>query len=144
MNNTNVLNTQIVGNRADIVAIQNANVQNAGGTVDLQAQAACNGADISTDPHDVNVNSYQECDATDPYAQLNAYVDTAGNDTSLTATAVGNTFSEDTNAPDSNVITRQLNTSTEYAAVNSVVKNVYGNLNVTATAVGNTATIVHY
>ena len=144
MNDTNVLNTQIVGNSADIVATQNANVQNAGGTVDLQAQAICNGTDISTDPHNVNVNSYQECDATDPYAQLNANVDTAGNDTSLLATAIGNTFSEDTNAPNTNIITRQLNTSTEEAVVNSAVKNVYGNLSIGATAVGNTATIVHY
>lgn len=144
MNNTNVDNSQIVGNSADIVATQNVQVQNTGGGVNLQAQAVCNGADISTDPHDVNVNSYQECDATDPYAQLNANVNTAGGDTSLLATAVGNTFSEDTNAPNSYVVNRQVNTSTEDSVINSAVSNVYGNLTITSTAIGNTATIVHY
>ena len=144
MNDTNVLNKQYVGPSADIVSIQNADVENAGGTVTLQSQAICNGADISTDPHNVNVKSSQDCNATDPYAQLNANVVNAGNDTSLAAVAVGNTFSEDTNAPNSNIITRQTNNSTEEAVVNSTVTNVAGNVSVNGTAIGNNAQIIHY
>lgn len=144
MNNTNVKNDQYVGSSADIVAIQNATVQNTGGTVSLQAQAICNGADVSTDPSYTNVNSKQECDATDPYAQLNANVLNAGNDTALAATAVGNTFSEDTNAPNSNIVTRQLNNSMEESVVNATVTNVAGNLTINSSAIGNNAQIIHY
>ena len=144
MNNTNVLNKQFVGAGADIVATQNATVQNVDGTVDLQSQAICNDADVSTDPSNVNVKSSQVCDATDPYAQLNANVNNAGNDTTLSSVAEGNTFSEDTNAPNSNIINRQTNNSTEYASVNSTVTNVNGNVTQSATAFGNNAQIIHY
>ena len=137
-------NNQFVGSGADIVAIQNANVQNVGGTVDLQSQAVCNGADISTDPSDVNVKSNQVCDATDPYADLNANVSNVNNSVALGSTAVGNSFSEDTNAPNTNIVTRQTNNSFEDAVVNSTVSNVNGNVSVSASAIGNNAQIIHY
>jgi hypothetical protein len=99
---------------------------------------------VSTDPSNVNVKSSQVCDATDPYAQLNANVNNAGNDTTLSSVAEGNTFSEDTNAPNSNIVNRQTNNSTEYASVNSTVTNVNGNVTQSATAFGNNAQIIHY
>jgi hypothetical protein len=144
LNNSNVPNRQFVGAGADIVATQNATVQNVGGTVDLQSQAICNDADVSTDPSNVNVKSSQVCDATDPYARLNASVNNAGGDTTLSSVAEGNSFIEDTNAPNSNITNRQVNNSTVYAVVNSTVTNVNGNVTQSATAIGNNAQIVHY
>src|SRR5271163_4158954 len=84
MDDASVNNNQYVSS-VSISADQNANVQNAGGTVTLQSQATCNAADVSTDPHTTTVNSTQECQANDPSALLNATVTNTGNDVSLSS-----------------------------------------------------------
>jgi hypothetical protein len=99
---------------------------------------------ISTDPHEVNVNSQQDCNATDPYAELNANVQNTGNGVTLNSAATGNSFEEDTNAPYSNIKNLQTNNSTEYSSINATVANTTGNVTATSVAIGNNAEIVHY
>lgn len=143
MNDATVNNSQYVG-QDSIAADQNATIKNAGGTVTLQSQAICNGADVSTDPHTTAVNSDQECQASDPSALLNAKVINAGNDVSLASQAIGNSFSMDTNAAYMPVQNQQLNNAAAASTVNSTVKNVNGNVTVNSTAIGNNAQIVQY
>ncbi len=108
------------------------------------SESACNQVSISTDPHDVNVNSQQDCNATDPYSQLNASVANSGNGVALTSLSTGNAFEEDTNAPNSTVKNYQTNNSTEDSAINAAIANTTGNVTVTSVAIGNNAEIVHY
>lgn len=143
MNNASVNTTQFVGS-VSIAADQNANVQNANGTVTLQSQALCNAADVSTDPHTTAVNSSQTCYANDPSALLNGNVLNAGNDVSLSSQAVGNAFSMDTNAASMPVNNTQVNGSATASTVNSVVKNTYGNVTINSSSIGNNAQIVQY
>jgi hypothetical protein len=143
MNNTNVTNNQYVSS-VSVSSDLNANVANTGGTVDLQSQAVCNSAGVSTDPAYTNVYSQQECDAQDPSASLNANLQNIGNDVSLASTAVGNSFEEDTNAKYSNIQNYQINNSNINATTNANIVNVNGNVDASATAIGNTAQIIHY
>jgi hypothetical protein len=143
MNDTGVLNNQYTTS-IDISANLSANVQNSGGTVTLQSQAICNGADVSTDPHITAVNSSQECDAVDPSASVNANVVNAGNDVSIASTAMGNSFSEDTNATQMPTQNYQLNQSSVNSTVNAKITNVAGNVTVNSTAMGNNAQIIGY
>jgi hypothetical protein len=143
MDNTNVTNSQYVGN-VSINADQNANVQNIGGTVSLSSQAACNAADVSTDPHTAAIYSNQTCNASDPSALLNANVANINNDVSLSSQAIGNSFSEDTNAQYMPVQNYQTNSASIASTVNSKVTNVNGNITINSTAVGNNAQIVQY
>lgn len=143
MNDSTVSNSQYVTS-VSIAADQNANVQNTGGTVTLQSQALCNAADVSTDPHTTAVTSTQTCYANDPSSLLNANVLNAGNDTSLSSTSVGNSFSEDTNAAYMPTTNQQMNASSIASTVNATVKNVAGNVTVSSSSVGNNAQIVQY
>lgn len=143
MNDSNVTNNQYTTS-VSISADQNATVANTGGTVDLQSQAICNAADVSTDPHTTAVYSNQNCQANDPSALLNASVTNAGNDVSLASTAVGNTFTEDTNAAYMPTQNYQTNASNIASTVNANVKNVSGNVSVNSAAIGNNAQIVQY
>ncbi len=143
MDNANVTNNQYVSS-VSISADQNANVTNVGGTTNLQSQAICNAADVSTDPHSTAVYSNQECEGKDPSALLNATVTNAGNDVQLSGQAIGNSFSEDSNAAVMPTQNHQLNASNNSATVNAKVTNVQGNVTVNATAIGNNAQIVQY
>ena len=143
LDNTHVTNDQYVSG-VSISADQTANVNAVSGTVNLQSQAICNAADVSTDPHVAAVNSNQVCNANDPSSYLNANVSNIGNDVTLGATSVGNSFSEDTNAATMPVQNQQTNNSNIAATVNSTVYNVNGNVSVNSSAIGNNAQIIHY
>jgi hypothetical protein len=143
MNNTNVTNSQYVST-ANIGSDVYANVNNVGGTTDLESQAVCNSASISMDPTSTNVNSTQECKATDPSATITANVSNTMNDVTIASSAIGNTFEEDTNAPFGTVQNNQINHSAVNASTTATTLNVNGNLTATASAVGNTGQIIHY
>ena len=143
MNNTNVNNSQYVGN-VSISADQSASVYNTGGGVTLSSQAACNAADVSTDPHTASIYSSQDCNASDPSALLNANVGTVNGSVSLASQAIGNSFSEDTNAANMPVQNYQTNNANIASTVNSKVTNINGTVSVNSTAVGNNAQIVQY
>jgi hypothetical protein len=121
-----------------------ANVKNIGGSVDLRSQAFCNDANISTDPTTTDVYSSQECTAVDPSATLNATVQNIGGDFQSASVAFGNTFAEDTNAPNAPVQNYQVNNSGVNAINNTNVYNVKGSTAVIGSAIGNNAQIVHY
>ena len=143
MNDTHVQNSQFTSS-VDISSDLGARVTNVDGSVSVAGQAVCNAAGISTDPNITQVNSYQECQAKDPTSQ--AYVDASniGGDFQVTNLAAGNTFEEDTNAPNAPISTRQLNASAVNANTTVHVQNVAGTTNVQSTAIGNSAQIVHY
>jgi lipid-binding SYLF domain-containing protein len=75
---------------------------------------------------------------------MNANLKNIGGDVSLATTAVGNTFSEDTNARTAPVQNYQINNAGTFATSNTTVQNVGGGVSVSATAIGNNAQIVHY
>ncbi len=143
MNDTHVQNDQYTSS-VDVSSDLGARVTNVDGNVSVAGQATCNSAQVSTDPNVTQVNSYQECQAKDPTSQ--AYVDSSnvGGNLSVTNTAIGNAFEEDTNAPNGPVQTTQLNASNINANTTAHVANVAGTVNVTGTAIGNNAQIIHY
>jgi hypothetical protein len=137
---TNKQYTQSAAIRSDL----NALVKNIGGSVDLRSQAFCNDAGISTDPTTTDVFSQQECRAIDPTATLNATAMNIGGDIQSAAVAMGNNFSEDTNAPNAPVQTYQVNASAVNASNNTNLYNVMGSAAVIGSAIGNNSTIIHY
>ncbi len=143
MNDTHVSNEQYTSS-VDITSDLGARVTNVDGSVGIVGQADCNSAQVSTDPNITDVYSNQECQAKDPNSM--AYVDAnnIGGDFSVANTSVGNTFEEDTNAPNAPVETHQLNASNINASTTVHVSNVGGTVNVTSAAIGNNAQIVHY
>src|SRR3954464_6522847 len=66
MNDTRVLNSQIVGPNASIGSNITLGANNVWGSVGIQNQVLCNGASVSTDPILTSVRSNQECHAADP------------------------------------------------------------------------------
>ncbi|HEX3942454.1 MAG TPA: hypothetical protein VHW69_00055, partial [Rhizomicrobium sp.] len=58
--------------------------------------------------------------------------------------SIGNSFEEDTNAPNAQVQNYQLNDSNLAATVNSSVWSVKGSVNIAGAAIGNSAQIIHY
>ena len=143
MNDTHVKNSQYTSS-VDISSDLGARVTNVDGSVSVAGQAICNSAGISTDPNITQVNSYQECQAKDPSSQV--YVDSwnVGGDFQVTNMAAGNTFEEDTNAPNAPITTRQLNASSVNANTTVHVQGVAGATAIQSTAIGNSAQIVHY
>ena len=143
MNDTHVQNSQYTSS-VDISSDLGARVTNVDGSVSVAGQAICNSAGISTDPNITQVNSNQECQAKDPSSQV--YVDSwnVGGDFQVTNMAAGNTFEEDTNAPNAPITTRQLNASSVNANTTVHVQNVAGTTAIQSTAIGNSAQIVHY
>jgi hypothetical protein len=143
MNDTTVTNTQY--NQSDAIAADlNGSMHQISGDADMNATAFCNSASVSTDPNSTKVYSAQECHAADPSAALNANVTDVGGNSTLASAALGNTFEEDTNAPNAPVQNYQLNDSNLNATNNSTVSNVKGSVNVTGAAVGNSGQIIHY
>jgi hypothetical protein len=140
MNDTFVDNTQV--DKGDVGATVNATVDSAAGYVNLDAAAACNSVDVSTDPNVTAVNSRQTCAMADPEATVNATVSNAGG-VGMTATAVGNQLTTDSNAAHFPVNSFQQNSGAIVANVNASVTNV-GAVDLSAAAVGNSAQIVHF
>lgn len=142
-NDTNLTNNQYNQSGA-IAADLNASVRQVSGDVDLSAQAFCNQATISSDPNNVSVDSTQECHAADPSTEVNAAVQDVAGNVSVSGSSIGNSFEEDTNAPNANVSNNQLNDSNLAATVNASVWNAKGSVNVSGAAIGNSAQIIHY
>jgi len=142
MQNTNVTNNQFVGD-VSISSKVNADIEGAG-SASLVSQAICNSADVSTDPTTTKVYSNQECEAKDPSASMTANLKDIGGNVSLATTAVGNTFSEDSNAANASVQNYQVNKAGTFATSNTTITNATGDVSVSSTAIGNNAQIVHY
>jgi hypothetical protein len=143
MNDTRVQNDQYTSS-VDIFSDLGASVTNVDGSVAVQGQATCNSTQVSTDPNLTQVDSNQECRAKDPTSSVNVFANDIGGDLSVSNLAAGNSFEEDTNAPNAPITTRQINASSINANTIANVANIGGSVNVTSTAVGNTAQIVHY
>jgi len=122
----------------------NAHASNIGGSAQYTSQAVCNSANVSTDPTTTNVYSNQECRAQDPTSTLNAGISNIAGDVSLASSSLGNTFAEDTNAPNAPVESYQINSSATYSALNASVANIGGTATTTSAAIGNNSQIVHY
>ena len=144
MNDTTVVNNQNVGPNASIGSNVTLGANHVGGSIGVQNQVICNGASVSTDPVLTAVNSNQECNAADPFSQINANVtDIAGN-VVVKGSAVANSFEADSNAPNMPIVTQQINTSGSVSNITAGVFNTGGSVGVSSTAVGNTAQIIHY
>ena len=112
------------------------------GYVNLNASTACNSVDVSTDPNETAVNNSQTCGRADPSATINANVSNTGG-VGMSAVAVANQFTTDSNATHFPVNNYQHNEGVVVANVNAAVTNT-GPVDISAAAVGNTAQIVHY
>jgi hypothetical protein len=143
MQDTKVTNNQYASS-VNISSELNANVKNVGKDVSLVSQAVCNSANISTDPTTTDVYSNQECDAKDPSSRLNATVQNVNGNLTASTSALGNTFEEDTNAPNAPIQNYQINKSNINSSANVNAYNVNGNAVVSSSAIGNDAQIVHY
>lgn len=144
MNDTHVVNNQVVGPNATIGSTVSVDVNNAWGNVGITNQAICNGASVSTDPIVTAVKSNQACHATDPYSEINTNISNVAGNAVIQGSAIGNRLESDFNAPNFPVISRQLNTSGVTSNVNANVFNVAGTVGMSSSAVGNTAQILHY
>lgn len=140
LSDSEVSSTQV--NNGDTGAVINGNVDSVNGYVTMNATSVCNNLDVSTDPNVTVVDSEQTCTAADPSATVNAQVSNTGG-VGLSAVAVGNQFTTDSNATHFPVTNNQNNSGAIIATVNAGVHNV-GAVDMSATAVGNTAQIVHY
>lgn len=144
MNNTRVLNNQIVGPNANIGSEINLDTNNVWGSVGIQNQVLCNGASVSTDPTLTAVHSNQECHATDPYSAINTNVSNLAGNAVIQGSAIGNSFEADSNAPNMPIMARQLNSSSSVSNVNANVFNAAGSVGLSSSAIGNTSQIIHY
>ena len=144
MNNTRVQNSQIVGPNAAIGTNVITNVSNIAGSTSITAQAACNGASVSTDPTLTAINSYQECAATDPSSVLHANVTNITGNAVVQGSSLGNSLEADSNAANMPINTRQINNSVEASTVHANISNIGGSTSLTSSAVGNTGQIIHY
>jgi hypothetical protein len=144
MNNTQVLNNQIVGPQANIGSNVAVDATNVWGSVGISNQVLCNGASVSTDPILTAVNSNQECHATDPYSSIKTNISNVAGNAVIQGSSLGNTFEADSNAPNMPIVTRQLNNSAAVSNVSANVFNVAGSVGMSSSAVGNTSQIIHY
>jgi hypothetical protein len=143
MNDTHVTNSQYTSS-VSIFSDLGTNASNINGSLVVQGQSTCNTAVVSTDPNITEVNSVQNCQAVDPNSSVYVDANNIGGDVSISNLAAGNTFEEDTNAPNAPITTRQINASSINANTTANIANVAGSVQVQATAVGNTGQIVHY
>ena len=145
MNNTRVINNQVVGPDAAIGStIIGMSVTNVWGSVGVQNQVLCNGASVSTDPVLTAIHSNQECHATDPYSSINANISNLAGNAVFQGSALGNSFEADSNAPNMPIMSRQLNNSGVVSNVNASVFNAGGSVGLSSSAIGNTSQIIHY
>jgi hypothetical protein len=144
MNNTRVMNNQIVGPIANIGSNVNIDANNVWGSVGIQNQVLCNGASVSTDPILTAVNSNQECHATDPYSSIKTNISNLAGNAVIQGSALGNSFEADSNAPNMPIFSRQLNNSGVISNVNANIFNAGGSVGLSSSAIGNTSQIIHY
>lgn len=144
MNNTRVLNNQIVGPQATIGSNVAVDATNVWGSVGIQNQVLCNGASISTDPVLTAVNSNQQCHASDPFSGINTNISNVAGNAVIQGSSISNSFEADSNAPNMPIMTRQLNNSSSVSNINANVFNVAGSVGMSSSAMGNTAQIIHY
>jgi len=144
MNDTRVQNSQIVGPQANIGSNVNMDANNVWGSVGISSQALCNGAQVSTDPILTKVNSYQECNARDPYSSINTNITNVAGNAVVQGSAIANSFEADSNAPNFPIVTKQISNSASVSNVNANMFNVGKSVGLSSSAVGNTAQIIHY
>jgi hypothetical protein len=144
MNDTRVQNSQIVGPQANIGSNVNMDAINVWGSVGISSQALCNGAQVSTDPILTKVNSYQECNARDPYSRINTNITNVAGNAVVQGSAIANSFEADSNAPNFPIVTKQISNSASVSNVNANMFNVGKSVGLSSSAVGNTAQIIHY
>ncbi len=144
MNNTRVMNSQIVGPNANIGSNINLDTNNVWGSVGIQNQVLCNGASVSTDPVLTAVQSNQECHAQDPYSSIKTNISNLAGNAVIQGSALGNSFEADSNAPNMPIFSRQLNNSGVVSNVNANIFNAGGSVGMSSSAIGNTSQIIHY
>jgi len=144
MNNTHVLNSQIVGPGSAIDSNVNASISNVWGSTAVSGQALCNGASVSTDPMLTSVNSYQKCESSDPSTSVKANISNIAGNAVVQGMALGNSFEADTNAANMPIVSRQINNSMVTSTVHANVSNIGGSTSLTSSAIGNTGQIIHY
>jgi hypothetical protein len=144
MNNTRVLNNQIVGAQSNIGSNVNLDANNVWGSVGIQNQVLCNGASVSTDPTLTAIRSNQECHATDPYSSINTNVTNIAGNAVVQGSSLGNSFEADSNAPNFPIVSRQLSNSGIVSNVNANMFNVGGTVGLSSSAIGNTSQVIHY
>ena len=144
MNNTQVLNSQIVGPQANIGSNVKFDATNVWGSVGVSNQVLCNGASVSTDPILTAVQSNQECHAQDPYSSIKTNISNVAGNAVIQGSSLGNTFEADSNAPNMPIFTRQLNNSATVSNVTANTYNIAGSVGMSSSAIGNTSQIIHY
>ena len=144
MNNTQVLNSQIVGPQSNIGSNISLDANKVWGSVGIQNQVVCNGASVSTDPILTAVRSNQECHAQDPYSQINTNISNLAGNAVIQGSALGNSFEADSNAPNMPIFSRQLNNSGVVSNVSANIFNAGGSVGFSSSAIGNTSQIIHY
>lgn len=144
MNNTRVLNNQVVGPQANIGSNINMDANNVWGSVGISNQVLCNGASVSTDPTLTAVRSNQECHATDPFSSVRANITNIAGNAVVQGSSLGNTFEADSNAPNFPIVSRQFNNSGVISNVRANMFNVGGSVGMSSSAIGNTSQIIHY
>ena len=144
LNDTNVVNNQLVGGGSAISTNVYATINNVGGSVGVSNQALCNGISVSTDPTYAATKSDQVCNASDPAQLTNASVSNVTGDAAIQGMSIGNSFEADSNAPSMPIANMQTNNAMTVSTVNAAVHNIGGATSITSTAIGNTGQIVHY
>ena len=144
MNNTRVMNSQIVGPQANIGSNVAVDATNVWGSVGISNQVLCNGASVSTDPILTSVQSNQECHAQDPYSSIKTNISNVAGNAVIQGSSLGNTFEADSNAPNMPIYTRQMNNSATVSNVTANTFNVAGSVGMSSSAIGNTSQIIHY
>ena len=141
-NDTFVENKQMM--TGDVGSSLKANFNMVNGSVGITNTSVCNQAEVSTDPAITSVKNKQECYTRDPMAFTDAKVRNVVGDVSIAASAVANTFSADSNAPNMPVNNLQVNTSGVNAISQAKIHNVGGSVGVSSVAMGNSAQVIHY
>jgi hypothetical protein len=144
MNNTRVLNQQIVGSAATIGSQVNLDANNVWGSVGVQNQSLCNGASISTDPVLTSVNSSQACHAAETNSTVNGYVTNVAGNAVFQGSSIANSFEADSNAPNMPIMSRQLNNSATISNMNIAAGNIGGTVAMSSSAIGNSSQVIHY
>jgi hypothetical protein len=144
MNDTHVLNHQVVGPQANIGSNINMDANNVWGGVGISNQVLCNGASVSTDPTVTQVHSSQSCRATDPYSGIRSNITNVAGNAVIQGSSLGNSFEADSNAPNFPVVSHQFNNSGIVSNIQAHAFNVGGSVGLSSSAIGNTSQIIHY
>jgi hypothetical protein len=144
MNNTKVLNNQVVGSSASIGSNVNLDTTNVWGSVGIQNQVVCNGASVSTDPTYASTNSSQKCNAAQAFSGINTNITNVAGNATVIGSSLGNSFEADSNAPNMPIFSKQIANTGVVSNVNANVYNVGGTVGLSSSAIGNSSQIIHY